>query len=298
MSQMIQIQGGLVTVIDQTIRTQLPLDEWLPRIESRAPLYMPVLPSGTRAVWWDPTDLDAQTLMIMMEVEPKTIQMNLVGVVSTLSLPYTRFIFIAKSNAPTIHTSWRLTDYRAFMSNRRYSDPDTEDMVAALLPNVYQDARICFGSTGANSNQTLADRLDDTVNNFFASTFNRDLTIRRPQTLRTYSAWRAMTRTDPTAWANWPDFDPQQTQWELTSWNYWQNQLLANNATRHATVIAADNIPELPLGATFGRAREWLNTLTTRQFDRLRATINEPDMLSTFRLDDEQFEEEPDEATL
>lgn len=260
MTRQIIIEGGLVSIVDSQVTQTVPLEDYLPLIERRNPILAPVLPAGTRAFWWDPTDLAAQKLVIMIEREPHIAHIGFQGhAAHAVQLPYSRFIFTAKTPRPEDNLSWQLDDYRTFWSNHRYSNPDQADMIAPMLPNVYRDGRICFGSTAADANASIADRLDATVNGFFTSTFNHDLGVPFPNGWSSWAAWERMTRNDPTAWTQWTNWNPGTTKSSLT-------QLLANLrnniANRTDIVVTPDPIPPLELGATFGRFTEWLDTLS------------------------------------
>lgn len=265
MLQTIEIENGLVSLIEKSISYSVPLADWLPKIEKRAPINTPVLPSGTRAVSWDPSDLNSQKLNVLIELQPTIINMNFGGIVRHLSIPFTRFMFWASTADPTNNLAWRLEDYRIYWAKTRYQNPDTRDMIPALIPNVYSDGRICFGSTGANADQSIADRLDQTVSEFYISNFNNDLTIRRPNAARSYRQWERMTEKDPTGWMEWRDWDETQISHERYSFNNVINN--RGNATvgRFSPMIAPDAIPPVPLGASFGRLQEWLDDLEGSQ---------------------------------
>jgi len=161
-----------------------------------------------------------------------------------------------------------MDDYRVFWSKNRYNDPNATDCIRALLPNVYNDGRICFGSTGADANQSIANRLDQTVNEFFSSEFNNDLGVAYPNEWRGYRAWVAATAKDPMGWMSWPDLGPDQTNWTKYSWNSiigeWNTV-----PTRDIPVAVPDPIPPLALNASFGRIEQWLDSLTPAQRIRI-----------------------------
>ena len=267
MTQIIEIEGGLVRLISKSIDYQIPMADWIDKIEKRAPINTPVLPTGTRAMVWDPTDLNAQTLTVLIEREPHNMRMDYGRSVKTLSVPWTRFLFFCKTNDPSNHLAWVLTDYRVFWAKSRYADPAVSDMIPAMLPNVYGDGRICFGSTGANANQSLADRLDETVNGFFTSQFNDDLAIIRPNGARSWRQWERMTANNPTGWVEWDDWDPNVGRHQMYSLDVFQGNV--NTTHRFSPMIAADPIPAIELGATFGRAYEWVERLDNNQRARL-----------------------------
>ena len=268
MAQQIIIEGDLVRLVDQVVMKTVALTEWLPSIEKRSPVSTPVLPRATRGVYYDPTNNNNQLMAVLLEVEPQVIHMNFNSRIHDLAIPWTRFIFFC-SNRGGSPTTWRMDDYRLFWSNVKYHNADAQDMIPALLPNIYSDGRICFGSTGVNADASIADRLDRTVNEFYATEFNRDLSIHYPRAYRGYTAWKNATRDNPMCWTAWDDFAPE-SGWSHYSWNMTCGAWSAGSINRTDPVVGADGIPELALGATFGRINQWIAALPAAQQARLR----------------------------
>jgi hypothetical protein len=289
MPTMIEINGDLVSVIDRSVRATISLADWLPKIEHRCPIYTPVLPSNCRALWWDPSDLAHQKMVVLLEVAPFISNLDLDGTPHRLTMPWTRFIFFMETHNPHDNNAWRMEDYHIYWSKSRYTNPTAKDMIVALLPNVYEDGRICFGSTGASANQSLADRLDQIVNEFYISRFNHDLNIRRPNNWRGWAAWERATIANQNCWTQWPDLDPTNTPWPLSSWDDHCARYLAADHPRTGPVIAADPIPELALGATFGRINDWLGAMETNQRARLLEAV-----LQMRAINNEAFEPVPE----
>jgi Prokaryotic E2 family D len=291
-AQVIEIENGLVRLVERSVQYSVPMTDWLDKIEKRNPIATPVLPVGTRAVYWDQTDLTAQTFVVLIEQQPQMIRMDFDNMIRELSIPYTRFFFVATTDDPTNTLAWRLTNYKVFWAKAQYADPTVKDMIPALLPNVYEDGRICFGSTGADASQTLANRLNQTCNEFYVSRFNHDLTIRRPNGARTYREWERMTQNNSTGWMDWRDFDPALGYHTFRSYDDLVRQARVTMNDRFAPMLAAEPIPDIPLGASFGRLNEWLETLDSSQRDRLLQA-----MLADRALNNERYEApvEPEE---
>ena len=298
MTAVIEIENGLVSRVERKVQYQVPLKDWLDKLEKRNPLNTPVLPVGTRAVYWDQVNLADQKLVVLIEQQPQVIPMTFQGTVHHLSIPYSRFFFYLSTSDPQDSMAWRMQDYRVFWAKSQYNDPAATDMIRALLPNVYDDGRICFGATSADMNQTLAQRLNQTVNEFYVSNFNRDLTIRRPDGARTWRQWERMTEKDPTGWMKWSDWDP--TQSNHTRFSY--DLLMAATRTRTLQVartefmVSPDAIPEVPLGATFGRLSEWLDGLDNSQRDRLLQAMLRDRALNNERYETPAEDEEDEEV--
>lgn len=295
MTRLIEIEGGLVRVVDKTTEYQVPLAEWLSKIEKRNPIATPVLPVGTRAMYWDQTDLSNQMLVVLIEEQPKIIHMDYGDRIHELSIPYTRFFFYATTSDPTNQLAWRLNNYRVFWSKKQYEDPDHYDMIPALLPNVYEDGRICFGSTGANAEQSLANRLNQTCNEFYSSRFNNDLIIRRPNNARGYRQWERMTVNNPTGWMEWPDFNPDLGYHQFSSFNSLTRDARIRIQDRFAPMVSPEPIAAVPVGASFGRLNEWIDLLDNSQRDRLLQAMLTDRALHNERYESPVIEEEDDE---
>lgn len=293
MQNIIEINGGLVSIVQRAVTHSMPLEDWLPLVEKRLPINMPVLPTGTRAVFWDPTNLNEQVLVVLVEQEPQIIHLKMSGLdPMRLSLPYVRFVFTCQTNNPNNNLNWALMDYRVTFSKSKYVDPTAKDMIRALVPNVYGDCRICFGSTGAEADQILSQRIDQTVNEFWATTFNNDLTIVRPEGSRTYRRWLRMTENNPTGWLEWDDFVDDGTRHTFYSFNDFSFNRATNIPARMDEMVANEGIPEIPLGATFGRVREWIQTLEPTQRLRILEEVLRDRALNNELYDGSHIEED------
>ena len=262
MTQIIKIQGELVTIEETVVQAAVPLADWLNKIERITPVWTPVLPTNTRAMYWDPRAANDKRITMMMEREPQTISMSFRSRVYRIEIPWSRFLFVASNRADINSVDWSLEDYRVFWALNRYTNPSTEDMIPAVVPNIYRDGRICFGSTGANANQPLADRIDQTINNFYASTFNSDLGIVFPSAYDTYVQWEEATTEGKVNFREWDNFK--------NAGFSWNSAVTAADIDepRFEMVIVPDPIPPLSLGPSFGRIEEWMSTLTN--FERIR----------------------------
>jgi hypothetical protein len=271
MTRQIVIQGSLVTEQEiQTVRT-VSLEDFLPRIERKTPMHLPQLPKPS-AFHWGLTSGGVGTLILLIEVDPQIIDMSMYNEETfSVSIPYSRFLFSLQNRDPNDPLTWHMNDYRLFWAKTPYRDPDLADMQAAMLPNIYGDGRICFGSTAPDANTDLATRLNTIVNSFYMSHFNHDLQIRYPNGWRSNTAWVRMTENDPTAWTEWSDWT--MTTRDHKSWTQLVTEHVGEVVTRLDPVIAADPIPPLPMGATWGRTEEWFQGLTPTQRLRLRQVL-------------------------
>jgi hypothetical protein len=268
MPTILEIEGNLVREVTRTVGAEMRLDQFLPLIETRMPVILPTLPKNSvRAINYNATNPNNVTLALLVEVPPRIINLNMVGDIHRLSIPFSRWImlFHNSSGDPT-NTAWTFDEYYLFWAKQPFTAPDTYDMRPAMLPNIYRDSgSICFGSTGGRADQTIADRIDQIVNEFYATEFNHDLTIRFPNGWSGFGPWESMTENKPLDWANWSD-------WTRTDlWSL--NSRLGQQFDRTTTLVAADPIPEIPIGASFGRTQEWLASLTNSQRVRILRSL-------------------------
>lgn len=311
MPQLIEIEGSLARVISREVVFESQLKDMMPFIENRPPITLPIIPSRTRVVHWDATDTAKQTLELLIELEPslRTLTMQpdpwgrgAAGGNKThkVTLPWTLFHFKMFTTNPT-STSWTFEDYRCFFSKERITDLE-QDIIPALLPNVFEDGRICFGNTGADAHQTVSDRVDQIVNEWYVSNFN-NIGHTRPHYLpwgsATFAKWEKETKRSPFAWKDFPEWDPE-TPEGRNHHHYQVKDVFKSTLTRTGQIRTEGSIPDLPIIPTFGRAEEWLLALDDNQRFRLRQALAnvEADRPEAFVaaaevVDDEDAAEEP-----
>lgn len=266
----LRIEGDLVQEIEENVISQVALHDFLPLIERRPGVHTPILPTNTRAVYWDSSNPETQKLFMLIEREPQIITMSHhvedrnPAKMYRLSIPWSQFFFAATTSDPMRPGSYILQQYKVFWTKQRMTDPKARNMIPALVPNIYDDGRICFGDTAVDANQPFSDRMDATINNFYINDFNNHLTIKYPNNWRGWKEWVEMSEKAPTDWINWPNWDNGKHR--LNSW-----ESLTNTAIEDRTelVIANDGIAPLNLGATWGAANEWWLSLNNNQRARL-----------------------------
>lgn len=289
MPQIIEIEGDLVRVIEKTLRTETRLQDLLPHIETRVPVSLPIMPRNrTPIVHFDPRDTANMKLDIVMELPPsvRTINVNR-HEAHRIALPWTIFYFRARARDGNPNTlNWTFDEWACFHSQTQITSP-TQVVIPAMLPNVFSDGRICFGTTGVDANQPLHDRLDEIVNTWYITNFNNIGHV-RPGYMPwggaggDYAKWVEETDRNPNCWRDWPEWDPATpegaAQTHKTITEYMEAEM------ERVTPIRLDGaIPDLPLALTFGRSEEWLRGITANQRIRLRTAIellrtDEPDL--------------------
>jgi hypothetical protein len=92
-------------------------------------------------------------------------------------------------------------------------------------------------------------------------------------------------------WVNWTD-------WTTRSMWSWENLCHeAARTTRMSPMVSADPIPEVPLGATFGRINQWFDEMDEPTRQRLivaarQYTLDPNDQINTDdETDDENFDD-------
>lgn len=266
MPQRMEIEGGVARTIEYTIASEVALAELLKHVERTPKVTTPVLPASTKLLSWDESNPRLKTLEVLLELPPATRGIRFRGNQGTAThqvmLPWTYFRFIA-STGRADDRGWELGTYQAFWSKTRINNLATARLLVAKLPNVYEDGRICFGSTAADSTLPLGDRLDTIVNGFYVSDFNRDLTIRRPGGYRNFAAWVAATNRNPNGWVDWEDW----TEARLAT------DILSTSMVDAPQIVLQGTIPTYVNGLTFGAAEDWLRRLDPNDRIRLRSAL-------------------------
>jgi Prokaryotic E2 family D len=272
MTQIIEIEGSLIRVIDKRVTHEASIKDILPHLVQQQPVFLPSAPRTQVAAYYDPRNSHGKKIFFLCELPPQTRSIIKSARRYRLSMPWTFFWFSASTSDDINSTRWSLDDYYVFHSLRRYTGPNTR-FISALLPNVYANGRICFGSTGADPNQALADRIDQLVNDWYLTRFNSDLDGERPKPFEasTYREWVDGTRTNPNYWQTWPEFN---TQPQITILDLLQNAAV-DRASLPMDMSATGVIAEVPRPFTIGRAEEYFtNNFTPEERTRLRMALD------------------------
>ena len=280
MPEMIEIEGDLARFVDRRVLREVPITALLPHIETRLPVGSPVLPDRTRIFHLDPTNNNEWRLVVVVELDPAVRTLSLAtgrwgrtreATHPRVAIPYTQFVFYLRS---TDHgRNWAILDYAIFHSPEPVSNNTRQKFLPALLPNVYADARICFGNTAPRMPEgaQIHTRMNAIVNEFYLSDFTdhrvRDYFIPwQTTTTPSYGIWVARTTENPRCWLDWPEFQDTDTYHT----RYTLEEILARRGpARTEPINLPDGIPDLAFNATFGRAEEWFRALNRTQQDRL-----------------------------
>lgn len=252
MPSYIEIEGDLVTVYDKTVTSLCKLADLLPNLAVPPALTTPHLPRGT--VFLNHDEPHGQ-LSIAVELEPglRHLRTESMSIGYRLAMPWQYFIFAFNTN----RTPWTFTNYKLYWSATRLTSPTQTSLVRAYLPNIYGNGDICFGSTAPASDAGLSERVDTIINTFFTpeSNFNSDLGWNRPNGYTNFRDWARDSKANPFCWRDWPELDPASGRWCL-------NDVFGSVFDRGTDTHVADGIPDITTGFTFGRAQQWLETIS------------------------------------
>lgn len=138
------------------------------------PITLFPLPKGTHMIHYDP---GTHTTVMSIEIPPgvKTVTLD-EGESYQLAMPWTYMILSFQGIDPTEDINWVMGEPLLYWSPKRIDDMNGI-LYVPRLPNVYESARICLGSTAPESTGSLRDRVDTLTADFFSeeSEFNKDL---------------------------------------------------------------------------------------------------------------------------
>lgn len=270
----LEIQGNLAQIVERRVTRQVPLEEALRNLQTAIPVTFPTIGRTQVFGHYDASQRGLKRTYILSEIPAgiKNISKNIAGGRARryrLAMPWTYLWFGAETGNADSNAAWSINDYKIFQSRTRYSGIDQE-MIVARLPNVYGDGRICWGTTGASPNATLADRIDQLTNEWFLSRFNTDLDggVPLPYGEPNYRRWVAETRENPSCWQNWPEWASRNVI------KYTVRSLLANagETIRTEEIVLPNSIPEVPVRLTFGSWEQWWSRIPEEE--RVRARIS------------------------
>ena len=294
MVQRIEIEGELVRVIDVNVLQSARLEDVLPHIENRPPVSM-FHPRTAIYTHWDESDPTNKQVKYLLELAPGVRSIIKSDRRYRLAFPWTYFVF-SFVTPHDVHRgeSWRIVDYFVFHAKERVRDLNSR-LWTAFLPNVYEDGRICFGTTAPNPAQPLADRVDQYVTDWYQTQFNNDVHGSRTHPLpyngRLPTGWKlwvdATAERGASSYLDWPEWEMTNSENGVSSFTVRealgiqdanaQRRIIHNmpiSGDRPHTATVLDAIPTITFPMTFGRAEEWLRSLEPTQRYRLQQALN------------------------
>ena len=165
-----------VSLVEKTTHYQI-LQDWMDKIEKRNPIFTLSCRRHARRLLGPDRPPEPETAR-PDRAAALIINMSFLHEIHRISIR-SRVRLLLHDDRPD--QPWRGTSPTTGRSGRRASTTTRPERHGpGTRPNVYGDGRICFGSTGANMDQSLSQRLQQTVNEFYVSDFNRDLAITAP----------------------------------------------------------------------------------------------------------------------
>lgn len=272
----IRIQGDLVQFVEERVTRQALLKDVIDKLEISQPVTLPTIGRTQVFAHFEQVGM-TKRLFAMTEIPPavRFISKNIYSGTARrykLSMPWTYIWFVAETADQNINAAnWAFTSYRIFHSKTQYKGIDDE-FIAARLPNVYADGRICWGATGVDPRMTLADRFDQLTNEWYVSRFNTDLDGPHsyPNGADSFREWVLGTL--------------ENNRW-FETWNDWTDPLVTKYSVRRLLeefgstpfmerINNPGAIPEVPTNLTFGAWDQWWNQLEPLERARARISIN------------------------
>jgi len=271
----LEIEGDLVRRVQREVIAENRLEDLLPHLERRVPVITPTLPDGAKAVYYSEDNPANKIFEVLVEMAPRVRTLPIgrrdAELHPTVALPYTIFHFRLHTGAEATRIdSWAFDIYHAYHA-RESADNLDQEVVAAMLPNVFAEGNICFGDTARPpATRSMAKRINQIVNDFYISDFS-PTGHHRPHHLpwgsNDFTRWVEESRNNRQCWQNWPEWDNTTEEYRRQR-HYILRDRFATGFEK-VEIIPEDGIPELPMRMTFGQANEWLQTLENHQRSRL-----------------------------
>lgn len=271
MTQIIQIEGELVRVLETTLLREARLEDVLPHIETAKPITAGMLPKSALFIHWDETDPMNRRVQLFCEQSPgvRTSVWNNRRFVLSIPWTYYLFDFFVKGTPNDNTHPWALRDSRVYWAKEPVSGLDSK-IYTALVPNCDTQGGICWGSTGVQGNLPLGVRVDRTISEFYQSVFTHSNGAGSPWQSVTgkdnWAMWDKESKKDPAAWMKFPEWEDRKSgiMREMTV-----KDVLGSYHDRTKPIEVESAIPEMVTPMTFGRSEEWLKGITAVDRHRL-----------------------------
>lgn len=275
MPQFLEIEGDLVRVVERSVINTANLADVLPLLENRPPITM-LHPRSAILTQWDESDPAHKRVKFLCEYAPGIRAITKGPRRYRLAMPWTYFIFGFETAGPITGpgSQWSMGDHLIFHTNEKVRNLNSR-LWTAFLPNVYEDGRICFGSTGADISLSLSDRVDELVNTWYMTEFNNDviggrthpMPFNAPFPTPGFRPWVEATATlGAAAWTTFPEWNnTTSSQRAAGPTSFTVQELFHVPLDRLAPITMQEAIPPLALPMTFGRTEDWLRSLTPLQ---------------------------------
>jgi hypothetical protein len=180
-----------------------------------------------------------------------------------LQTPYLYFVFRfagADGMLSSMTQTVTVTDSMLYMSKHKIRSA-IDPLWPATFPNVYDSGAICWGGTYTEA-RAMGEKIDELVNSFFITGFNRDLEENMPRKYGSFEDWQCAPHRD---FEEWPEFDNEDAATSI-------RELLTD--LPEAPLSVRTHIAPPPPIFTVRAAREWAAAATGRNRRVLLAGID------------------------
>lgn len=281
MPTQIIIEGDMVRTVNTEVVSQVRLEDLLPRIESRPPVFVGALPKTAKFIYYDESDPNRKRMIVLAELEPGRRSCRYNDRRYDLSIPWTywRYDFQAPNDAR--NDNWQQINSRVFWAQEEATSLDSR-LGRALVPNCGPEGSICYGTTAIPANIALGPRVDRLVHSFYATTFTHDSGTGSPwggETRSTsWNRWALESRDDIHAWRRFPEWatDPNNRDGHPSILPmHTVRDALQDLTPRPSFTNIEDAIPPMTIPFTIGRAVEWYRgSFTPDQRIRMRTAMD------------------------
>lgn len=272
MTQLIQIEGEMVRVLETEVLRQVRLEDFLPHIEHRPAITIGMLPKSAVFVHWDESNPTRKRIVILAERTAGMTTMVYNARRYRLSMPWTYMKFeYTTTGDPMNGVAWQIKNTEIFWAREQITDHNSE-LRTALIPNVDNRGQICWGNTGVPARLPLGVRVDRTLEEFYKTQFTHSNGAGSPWQSETgldnWKRWDDESKLDPACYKNFPEWNTTTLMRRMTV-----GGVMAEINDRTIPVMVEGAIPEMPTPMTFGRAEEWAHGLTAVDRYRLHTAL-------------------------
>lgn len=282
MTDFIEIEGEIVRHIRREVVSETTLALAAPHLERRAPSLYPVLPRNTVVAAFDP---DAKRGALIVERVPERVNLNVhfdMGLTGNtpnedynrgrraqfnIQFPYLYFVYGYKMDVRPVGDHVGLARFSLDRSNLFWAPKpivNLDDRIwPAKLANVNNSALICWGTPNWDTQDTMATRINQMVNEFPITTFTNHYGMPRPSDYASYVAWEAASE-NPLCFRDWEQFKTNTGSKKVDEFIL---KIMANGTGVDYTGMPRPEdmaeviIPEPPAQFTTGRLRQWIETI-------------------------------------
>ena len=277
------IEGNTIMEVQEATRSMGSLSDLLPRLTSYLPLELNPMPHDLAYIRIIPTQNMELSAQIIVQHTPKIQRINYKnGSASSnaenssyqLALPYGYFWFDLNGNRIIDPTGeqimWRPRNWGYLWGKEPFATLATTTVHGAYFPNCWGNGAVCFGTTSVTGNQPLGHFVDQAINTFWTSEFNRDLDARWPYS--TMRQWQEASLADEDCWKDW-------SIWQNEGARSMEDRLNGlnegNTQWREAIPSSTSNaIPDLRITPTFANVDNWLDALDDNDRARLKEVLD------------------------